>query len=83
MRVSASPRGRLAMAALVLVALAAGFYAWQRNRVETLPPNIVSGNGRLEGTQIDYDTSLISKGFVVVNPKAKATCGCGTSFSLS
>ena len=37
----------------------------------------------LEGTQIDYDTSLISKGFVVVNPKAKATCGCGTSFSLS
>ena len=37
----------------------------------------------LEGTQIDFDTSLLSKGFVVVNPKAKATCGCGTSFSLS
>jgi iron-sulfur cluster assembly protein len=37
----------------------------------------------LEGTQLDYDTSLISKGFVVNNPKAKATCGCGTSFSLS
>jgi iron-sulfur cluster assembly protein len=37
----------------------------------------------LEGTQLDFDTSLISKGFVVVNPKAKATCGCGTSFSLS
>ena len=36
----------------------------------------------LEGTQLDYDTSLLSKGFVVVNPKAKATCGCGTSFSL-
>jgi iron-sulfur cluster assembly protein len=37
----------------------------------------------LKGTVLDYDTSLISKGFVVVNPKAKATCGCGTSFSLS
>lgn len=37
----------------------------------------------LEGTQLDYDTSLISKGFVINNPKAKATCGCGTSFSLS
>ena len=36
----------------------------------------------LEGTQLDYDTSLISKGFVVNNPKAKATCGCGTSFAL-
>ena len=37
----------------------------------------------LDGTQLDYDTSLISKGFVINNPKAKATCGCGTSFSLS
>jgi iron-sulfur cluster assembly protein len=37
----------------------------------------------LEGTQLDYDTSLISKGFVINNPKAKSTCGCGTSFSLS
>ncbi|MCC6164041.1 MAG: iron-sulfur cluster assembly accessory protein [Acidobacteria bacterium] len=37
----------------------------------------------LEGTQLDYDTSLLSKGFIVVNPKAKSTCGCGTSFSLS
>ena len=37
----------------------------------------------LEGTQLDYDTSLLSKGFVINNPKAKATCGCGTSFSLS
>ena len=61
MRVSASPRGRLAMAALVLVALAAGFYAWQRNRVETLPPNIVSGNGRLEGTQIDIATKTAGR----------------------
>ncbi len=37
----------------------------------------------LDGTQLDYDTNLISKGFVVNNPKARATCGCGSSFSLS
>jgi iron-sulfur cluster assembly protein len=37
----------------------------------------------LDGTVLDYDTSLISKGFVLNNPRAKATCGCGVSFSVS
>jgi iron-sulfur cluster assembly protein len=36
----------------------------------------------LDGTTLDYDTSLISKGFVFHNPNATATCGCGTSFSV-
>ena len=35
----------------------------------------------LDGTVLDYDTSLLSKGFVLSNPHAKSTCGCGTSFS--
>jgi len=35
----------------------------------------------LDGTTLDYDTSLISKGFIIENPKAKSTCGCGVSFS--
>ena len=34
----------------------------------------------LNGTLLDYDTSLISKGFVFSNPNAKSTCGCGSSF---
>jgi iron-sulfur cluster assembly protein len=34
----------------------------------------------LDGTVLDYDTSLISKGFVFNNPNAKTTCGCGSSF---
>jgi iron-sulfur cluster assembly protein len=34
----------------------------------------------LKGTTLDYDTSLITKGFVFNNPNAKQTCGCGTSF---
>jgi iron-sulfur cluster assembly protein len=34
----------------------------------------------LNGTVLDYDTSLISKGFVFNNPNAKSSCGCGSSF---
>jgi iron-sulfur cluster assembly protein len=34
----------------------------------------------LNGTILDYDTSLISRGFVFNNPNAKSTCGCGSSF---
>jgi iron-sulfur cluster assembly protein len=36
----------------------------------------------LDGTELDYDTSLVSKGFIFNNPNAKSTCGCGTSFSV-
>jgi iron-sulfur cluster assembly protein len=36
----------------------------------------------LDGTVLDYDTSLLSKGFTLNNPHAKSTCGCGTSFSI-
>jgi iron-sulfur cluster assembly protein len=36
----------------------------------------------LDGTTLDYDTSLVSKGFIFSNPHAKSTCGCGTSFSV-
>src|SRR3972149_6621844 len=33
----------------------------------------------LDGTLLDYDTSLISRGFVFSNPNAKSPCGCGSS----
>jgi len=36
----------------------------------------------LKGTVLDYDASLVSKGFVFNNPNAKTTCGCGSSFSM-
>ena len=36
----------------------------------------------LDGTILDYDTSLLSKGFFFNNPNAKSTCGCGVSFSV-
>ena len=34
----------------------------------------------LDGTTLDYDTSLVSKGFIFNNPNAKTSCGCGSSF---
>src|SRR6187549_127451 len=34
----------------------------------------------LNGTVLDFDTSLLGKGFVFNNPNAKTTCGCGSSF---
>jgi iron-sulfur cluster assembly protein len=36
----------------------------------------------LNDTVLDYDTSLLSKGFVFQNPNAKSTCGCGSSFTV-
>ena len=36
----------------------------------------------LKGTTLDYDTSLMSKGFVFQNPNAKTSCSCGTSFTV-
>jgi len=36
----------------------------------------------LDGTTLDYDTTLMSRGFVFQNPQAKSTCGCGTSFTV-
>ena len=35
----------------------------------------------LEGTELDYVESLQGAGFKFVNPNAKRTCGCGSSFS--
>ena len=37
----------------------------------------------IQGTTLDYDTSLVSRGFIFHNPNAKSTCGCGTSFAIS
>jgi iron-sulfur cluster assembly accessory protein len=38
--------------------------------------------GYLAGSQIDFVDDLIGASFKVNNPQAKASCGCGTSFSL-
>lgn len=37
----------------------------------------------LKGSTVDYITELIGSHFKIVgNPKAKSSCGCGTSFDI-
>jgi len=36
----------------------------------------------LEGSEVDYVEDLNGSQFVVANPNASATCGCGNSFSI-
>jgi iron-sulfur cluster assembly accessory protein len=36
----------------------------------------------MAGSEIDFVEDLIGAAFKVKNPKATASCGCGTSFSL-
>ena len=38
--------------------------------------------GFLQGAEVDFVDDLIGASFKVHNPQAKASCGCGTSFSL-
>ncbi len=36
----------------------------------------------LMGAEIDYEDSLEGSRFVIRNPNATSTCGCGSSFSV-
>ncbi|MFT7678449.1 MAG: iron-sulfur cluster assembly protein [Planctomycetota bacterium] len=36
----------------------------------------------LNGTQVDFEESLMGRGFKFTNPNASKSCGCGESFSV-
>lgn len=36
----------------------------------------------VDGATIDFNDDFNRRGFVVTNPAAKSTCGCGSSFSM-
>ena len=36
----------------------------------------------LDGMLIDFSTELVGGGFRFINPNAKGSCGCGTSFAV-
>jgi len=36
----------------------------------------------LDGASIDFKDDLIQSNFVINNPQAQSTCGCGSSFSI-
>ena len=37
--------------------------------------------GYLQGAEIDYRDDVMGASFVINNPQAQTTCGCGSSFS--
>ena len=36
----------------------------------------------LNGTMVDFEDNLMSRGFKFTNPQASKSCGCGESFSV-
>lgn len=36
----------------------------------------------LDGVTVDFHDDLNKRGFSITNPRAKGTCGCGSSFSM-
>ena len=36
----------------------------------------------LQGASIDYKEEIMGSQFVITNPNAQSTCGCGSSFSV-
>lgn len=36
----------------------------------------------LQGAEIDYKEELMGSSFSIINPNAKHTCGCGSSFGV-
>jgi len=36
----------------------------------------------LEGAEVDYKEEIMGSQFVIRNPNAQTTCGCGSSFSV-
>ena len=38
--------------------------------------------GIIEGSTIDFKKEMIGESFIISNPKASASCGCGFSFSV-
>jgi iron-sulfur cluster insertion protein len=55
------------------------------NQDDVVVRNTVIDNDSLKlinGSIVDYKDELIGSSFVIKNPKATASCGCGLSFSI-
>lgn len=55
------------------------------NQDDVVVKNTVIDNDSLKlinGSIVDYKDELIGSSFVIKNPKATASCGCGLSFSI-
>ena len=65
-----------------------GILAWvMRNSVDydVVFNNTIIDMASLEiisGSVVDFKKEMIGESFVITNPKATASCGCGLSFSI-
>jgi iron-sulfur cluster assembly accessory protein len=68
-------------------------YKFDIERAKTADDIVISRDGAvvlidaisvnyMAGSEIDFVDDLIGASFKVKNPQAKASCGCGTSFTL-
>lgn len=68
-------------------------YKFDVDRAKTADDLVISRDGvvvlidpisvnYMAGSEIDFVDDLIGASFKVKNPQAKASCGCGTSFTL-
>ncbi len=55
-------------------------YVWEKDGLKLVVDCFSATH--LEGTVLDYTTSLIGSGFQFRNPNAKKHCGCGNSFGV-
>lgn len=53
-------------------------------RLEAEVPVVVDSMSMqyLQGAEIDYREDIMTSSFVINNPQATTTCGCGSSFSV-
>ena len=55
-------------------------HAFSRDGVTLLVDDV--SLGLLGGAEVDFVEEMVGSSFVVQNPNAKASCGCGNSFSI-
>ena len=56
-----------------------------KNQDDVLFDNAIIDKGSLEiisGSIVDFKKEMIGESFVISNPKATSSCGCGLSFSI-
>ena len=56
----------------------------ERVKIKDTVQLVIDGKSvfKLIGSEIDFREEVLSSGFVVHNPNAVASCGCGESFSI-
>ncbi len=57
----------------------------KRNVDDLIFDNAIIDKASLEiisGSVVDFKKEMIGESFVIINPKATASCGCGLSFSI-